>query len=82
VLTFTVHNTGTSDSIGAVEISRPSTSFTVVACPQAPVGWSTQASAEKCRYRSASGTADDIAPGASDNRFQVTSATAGRQGRL
>src|SRR5687767_9107242 len=77
VLTFTVHNTGDTDSIGAVEITRPSTSFTVVGCPQAPAGWSTQASSQKCRYRSASGTADDIAPGASSSSFKLTSATAG-----
>ena len=77
VLTFTVHNTGTTDSIGAVEISRPSTSFTVVACPQAPAGWSTQVADTKCRYRSAMGTADDIAPGASSSSFKLTSATAG-----
>src|SRR5689334_2128905 len=65
VFTFTIHNTGTSSSIGAVEIDRPGKQWTVTACPLAPAGWSTQLANTKCRYRSLSTTADDIAPGAS-----------------
>ena len=75
VSTFKVRNTGTRDGIGAVEIARPSKSFTVVGCPQAPSGWSTQVASDKCRYRSGSGSADDIAPGASGLSFKLKSAT-------
>lgn len=71
VFTFTVHNIGTSSSLGAVEITRPSTSWTVLACPQAPTGWSTQRTATKCRYHSAGGAADNIPPGASNSSFQL-----------
>jgi hypothetical protein len=78
VFTFTVRNTSTGPgalSIGAVEIARPSTAWTVVACPSAPAGWSTQRSDNFCRYRSESGTTDDIAPGESDS-FQLRATTA------
>jgi VCBS repeat-containing protein len=74
-LTFTIQNTGTTASIGAVEIAVPSPLFSVLACPQAPAGWSTQTASSKCRYRSAGGTADDIQPGTSSSQFKVTSAT-------
>jgi hypothetical protein len=75
VFTFTIHNTGTSSSIGAVELSRPSSLWTVTACPQAPAGWTTQRADTKCRYRSASATSDDIQPGASNSQFKLTATT-------
>jgi VCBS repeat-containing protein len=72
--TATVTNTGTS-SLGAVEVERPSNSWSVVACPAGPAGWSIQQDSNKCRYRSAPGTADDIAPGATSSAFRLTAAT-------
>ncbi len=75
VFTFTVHNTGATSSIGAVQIDRPSNQWTITACPQAPAGWATQRSDAMCRYRSADGTADDIAAGATNSSFQVRATT-------
>src|SRR5438067_1365716 len=75
LFTFTVHNIGTSASIGAVEIDRPASSWTVTACPQAPAGWTTQRADTKCRYRSATPTSDDIQPGQSSSQFQLTATT-------
>lgn len=60
--TFTVANTGTVDSIGAVEISRPGKQWQIISCPSAPSGWSAQRSDTACRFASAEGTGDDIAP--------------------
>ena len=75
VFTFTVHNTGTSASIGAVEIVRPSNRWTVAGCPRAPAGWSAQRSDAMCRFRSGDGTADDIQPGQTLSAFQVRATT-------
>src|SRR4051812_1107537 len=75
VFTFTVDNTGSTSSIGAVEIDRPSNQWTITACPQAPAGWSAQRSDAMCRFRSADGTADDIRPGTSVSSFQVRATT-------
>ena len=69
--TFTIENTGTTDSIGAVEIQRPGKSWTIIGCPSAPAGWSAQRSDTMCRFRSAAGTVDDIAPSATSDDFQV-----------
>ncbi len=69
--TFTIDNTG-GVSIGAVEISRPAASWTVTACPLAPIGWTTQRADTKCRYRSADGTADDIPGPGSSSAFRLT----------
>ncbi len=69
--TFTIDNTG-DVGIGAVDIVRPSTSWTILACPLAPSGWSTQRADTKCRYRSADTTVDDIAGHTSSGAFQVT----------
>ncbi len=79
VFTFTIHNTGTSSSIGAVEIDRPTNSWTVVGCPMAPAGWSIQSSATMCRYRSQNGNADDIQPGSSSSSFKLKANTLGGQ---
>jgi hypothetical protein len=73
VFTFTVKNTGTS-TIGAVEIRRPSSDWTVVACPQAPAGWSAQRSDVFCRYRSG-GASSDLQAGASSSGFQLKATT-------
>ena len=73
--TFTVTNTGAVANIGAVEIRRPDGTWAVTACQGAPAGWTAQRSDPMCRFRSASGAADDIAPGAS-RTFQVAVATA------
>src|SRR2546422_3287305 len=72
--TLTIHNTG-DVSIGAVEITRPTSLWTITACPAAPVGWSTQRADTKCRYRSADGTADDIPGGAKSGAFQGKATT-------
>ena len=77
--TFTIENSG-DVGIGAVEISRPSNSWTVLACPMAPTGWSTQQADTKCRYRSAETPADDLAAHTESSDFQVTaSVVAGSQ---
>ncbi len=75
VFTFSVTNTGTTDLISAVLISRPSSKWAITACPAGPAGW-TAAKVQtftdvKCRYISAAGPADDIAPGNSSSAFQV-----------
>lgn len=75
LLTFTVRNTGTHYSIGAVQISRPFSFWTILSCPSAPAGWSAVATASDCQYMSASGTTDDIARHASA-AFTVVAATA------
>lgn len=78
--TFTIENTGTSDSIGAVEIGRPGKSWTITACPSTPDGWTAQRSDTMCRYRSVATTADDIAPGEESSDFQIrATAPAGSQ---
>jgi VCBS repeat-containing protein len=69
VFTVTVTNTGATTSIGAVEVSRPSNTWTVQACTP-PAGWTAQNSSPKCRYKSADTTADDILPGQS-KQFQI-----------
>ncbi len=75
VLTFTINNTGTVDSIGAVQIERPSNQWSVLNCPTGPLGWTRQTSSTMCRYRSANGTADDIMPGQSNSAFQLRATT-------
>jgi hypothetical protein len=71
--TFTVTNTGTDASIGAVEVVRPSNGWSVTSCGTAGT-WSVQKADPKCRYRSGSATTDDIAPGQS-RQFTVTATT-------
>jgi VCBS repeat-containing protein len=73
VYSFTVKNTGTTTSIGAVEINRPST-WTITSCPTPPAGWTATASATKCRFRSATTKSDDIKPGLSKT-FNVKAKT-------
>lgn len=73
--TFTIHNTG-DVKIGAVEIDRPWDAWKVVACPLAPVGWTTQRSDQKCRYLSAGSSADDIPGHSSNSAFKLTARTA------
>jgi large repetitive protein len=73
--TLTIDNTG-DVSIGAVEITRPTSLWTVIACPTAPVGWSTQRADTKCRYRSANTAADDIPGHTMSSTFQFTATTA------
>jgi hypothetical protein len=84
--TLTVHNTGTTTSIGAVEIRRPSqtsNNWAVISCPMAPAGWTTQATSTMCRYRSADGIADDIPAGATSSAFQMRASTLpGTQNRV
>ncbi|MEI7769108.1 MAG: Ig-like domain-containing protein [Chloroflexales bacterium] len=75
VFSFTINNTGSSAMIGAVEIDRPANQWTIVACPTAPAGWSAQRSDDKCRYRSAQSTSDDIKPGQSVSTFHVKATT-------
>src|SRR6185503_8113290 len=73
--TFTVNNTGTTSSIGAVEIKRPDTNWTVTGCQGGPAGWSSQRADPMCRFRSANAASDDIQPGGSAT-FQVKLTTA------
>jgi VCBS repeat-containing protein len=61
---LSVTNTGTVRPIGAVRISRPSTFWTVSACPSAPTGWTKTRKAGSCTYKSMTGSADDIHRGA------------------
>ncbi|WP_082573296.1 beta strand repeat-containing protein [Nocardioides sp. Root614] len=78
--TFTISNTSTTQSIGAVEIDRPGKSWTITGCPGAPVGWTAQRSDTMCRYRSGASLADDIAPGGESSAFKVTAtSSAGSQ---
>ena len=82
-LTFTVKNTGTSTTIGAVEINRPNGDWTITACPTAPLGWRGQADATRCRYRSAGGTGDDLKPGRLSSLFTMrTTPATGSQNRV
>ena len=61
--TLSVKNTGTVRSLGAVKITRPTPFWTVASCPTAPVGWTKSRSADSCTYKSAAGTADNLAVG-------------------
>ena len=74
VYTFTVTNTGTTTSIGAIEIQRPGTAWTVTGCLGRPAGWSGQLADTKCRFRSGPGTHDDIQPGES-RTFEIRATT-------
>jgi VCBS repeat-containing protein len=75
LFTFSITNTGGSTGIGAVEIRRPSSAWSLLACPQAPAGWTAQLSTESCRYRSADGPVDDIAPRQNSRNFQLRAST-------
>jgi VCBS repeat-containing protein len=75
VYTFTVKNTGSTNSIGAVEINRPTNGWAITSCPLAPTGWTKTASTTKCRYKSAPTYADDIKPG-NAKTFGVKATTA------
>ena len=82
IYTFTVKNTGTTTSIGAVEISRP-TGWRVVGCPSGPAGWSRSSSTTMCRYRSAATKSDDLKPGNSATftvKARTDAGTANRTG--
>jgi VCBS repeat-containing protein len=79
--TFTVNNTGTSTRIGAVEIDRPSTAWTIVACPTMPPFWRAQVADTKCRYRADANTAHWIAPGQSAQFSLTATTTPGSQDR-
>jgi VCBS repeat-containing protein len=74
VFTFTVTNTGSEVTIGAVEVERPSNGWSVMSCGTAPAGWSVQAADPRCRYRSGEGGSDDILPGQS-RQFSVRAST-------
>ncbi|HEX8003632.1 MAG TPA: Ig-like domain-containing protein [Mycobacteriales bacterium] len=71
---FTVKNTGTTTKIGAVEITRPSTYWTVNGCV-APYGWAAQLADTKCRFRASNSSFFIAANGASKN-FTVKAKTA------
>ncbi|HEX2046722.1 MAG TPA: Ig-like domain-containing protein [Acidimicrobiales bacterium] len=75
VFSFSVSNTGTTDNIASVLISRPTSRWTITACPGGPAGWTVTKAQTfvdvKCRYVSAAGPADDITPGNSSSAFQV-----------
>jgi len=75
LLTFTVKNTGTTRSVGSVQISRPFSFWTILSCPSAPTGWSAVTTASDCTYLSQPGSTDDIAPRASAT-FTLVAASA------
>jgi hypothetical protein len=78
VFGFTVHNVGTSRPIAAVEIDRPSTSWTITGCPSGPAGWVRQVvRGPACVYHSAATSSDDIQPGKSTSLFKVRAITSG-----
>jgi VCBS repeat-containing protein len=64
VYEFTIKNTGSVSTIGAIEIDRPAT-WRITSCPTPPAGWTAQASSTKCRFRTAATKADDLKPGQS-----------------
>jgi len=74
--TLTVHNTGNSAGIGAIEIKRPSSFWAVMSCGSAPTGWSVVPSVDRCRYISAAGSDDNIFPGDPDFPFVLVVSTA------
>jgi hypothetical protein len=69
--TFSVHNTGTSVSIGAVAIEPPSSIWTILGCSQGPAGWTAELSGGKCLYRSEDAPSDDIGPGLRTGGFRL-----------
>jgi len=79
VFTFVIKNTGTTTSIGAVEIRRPLNFWSIVDCPAAPTGWSIQRADPKCRYTSADPTSDDIQPGHTGTFHARIATSAGTQ---
>jgi len=81
LFTFTVNNTGTTASIGAVEIARPSTAWTITDCPSAPPFWRAQTAAGKCRYRADGTVSHWIQPGQSAQFGIVATTTSGSQDR-
>lgn len=74
--TFTVTNSSTAgETIPSVQVGRPNLNWTISGC-QAPAGWTaTVTGATHCTFNSATGTPDDIAPGAS-RTFRVTGTVA------
>ncbi len=73
---FSIRNTASAGTIGAIEITRASVSQTIGECQTVPSGWTVERTASRCRYRSAPGTADDIAPGQVNNEIQLITNTA------
>src|SRR5215211_11866 len=73
---FSLRNTGVT-SIGALQVARPTASWTITDCPAAPAGWSVTRSDKTCRYRSAAGTADDLPIGQTWTTFEATATTLG-----
>jgi VCBS repeat-containing protein len=73
--TLKVKNTGTVQTIGAVSVSRPSAFWSMTACPTRPSGWTVVQTADSCTYRSAAGSAGNIARNHTAT-FSFTAATA------
>src|SRR5215211_5119966 len=71
---FSLRNTGVT-SIGALQVARPTASWTIIDCPTAPAGWSVTRSDKTCRYRSAAGTADDLPAGQTWTTFAASATT-------
>lgn len=74
VFTFTVASPGGGDAVGSVEIDRPSSFWTVIACPRVPAGWTAQKDAEGCRFDSHD-SSTDLPAGTTSSDFQVTAAS-------
>ncbi|HEV2890839.1 MAG TPA: tandem-95 repeat protein [Frankiaceae bacterium] len=72
--TFTITNTGSETSIGAVEIQRPTNGWTITSCGTAGT-WAAQKADPRCRFRSGETGADDLMPGQS-RQLTVTATTA------
>ncbi|MDP9482624.1 MAG: Ig-like domain-containing protein, partial [Chloroflexota bacterium] len=70
VFNFTVVNLGDT-AFAAVDIARPSPSWTVTACPRAPLGWTATRHVWGCRFISRATAADDIPGHSSNSAFRV-----------
>lgn len=73
---FSIRNSASAGTIGAIEITRASVSQTIGECQTVPSGWTVERTDSRCRYLSAPGTADDIAPGQVNNEIQLIANTA------
>lgn len=73
---FSIRNTASAGTIGAIEITRASVSQTIAECQTVPSGWTVVRTDSRCRYLSGPGTADDIAPGQVNTEIQLIANTA------
>ncbi len=83
VFAFSIRNTASTGTIGAIEIARASASQTIGECRTVPSGWTVERTDSRCRYRSGPGPDDDIAPGQVNNEIHlIANTTTGTQDAL